>query len=132
MVKHPSVRAVPLVALDCEYGAHKFRHELTVFIAHENYPTLTPAQLLNTARNVKLPFQTLPVFHKIRFWNADPQGRFHAPETLDVAHVIPGRMDPKRQQWKPGRFDTVLVNNPDMRGNSGIQRAYSITLKKYC
>jgi hypothetical protein len=45
MAKHPSVRAVPLITLDSQYGAHKFRTELTIFIAHENYPTLTPAHV---------------------------------------------------------------------------------------
>jgi hypothetical protein len=132
MAKHPSVRAVPLATLDCEYGAHRFRHELTVFIARENYSTLTPAQLLNTARNIKLPFQTLPVFHKIKFWNPDAQGRTHAPKTLDVAHILPGRIKPKQEQWKPGQFDTILVKTPHMRNDkSGVHRACPISLKRY-
>jgi hypothetical protein len=109
MTRNPSAAAVALPLLGSDYGARDFRHELSLFIAKQNHPTITPAQLRNTARNIILPFQRVPVFHKVKFWNADPHKREHGIETLDVAHARPKQKDKRRDRWRPGRFDTVLV-----------------------
>lgn len=72
MTKWPTLTAVPLPVLVTQYGAHDFRNELAIFVSNKNHPGLTALQIRNTARNIILPFQRLPVFHKIKFWNTDP------------------------------------------------------------
>ena len=110
MTRHPSVKAVPLDRIVSDYGATNFRHALAVFIAKHNHPGLTRVQLQNSARNIVLPFQRLPVFHKIKFWNEDAQRRSNTSETLDAVHVRPRKQDRSRSGWIPARFDTVLVD----------------------
>jgi len=68
-------------------------------------------------------FQRVPVFHKVKFWNADPHKREHGIETLDVAHARPKQKDKRRDRWRPGRFDTVLVKVArDDTSRTGIHR----------
>lgn len=108
MTRHPSVNSVSFDDLVSDYGAIDFRQALTVFIANHNSPDLTRAQLQQAAFEILLPFQRVPIFHKIRFWNEDPQGRLDASDTIDVAHIRPKRKGKKG--WIPARFDTVLVD----------------------
>jgi Plavaka transposase len=126
MTQHPSARAVSIPKLVADYGTSDFRHEFTMFVANENFPGLTPAQLRNTARNVILPFYKLRVYHKVKFWTMDPQRRINAPETLDVAHVRPQQQKKNRNEWRAGRFDTVLVNMRKL-GRFGIQRKLTLS-----
>lgn len=124
MTKWPTITSVPLHTIIAEYGAQDFRQELAVFVANQNYPGLTPVQLRNTARNVILPFQRLPIFHKIKFWNSDPF--LHQPnrlETLDIAHVRPRQKAKGRDQWQSGRFDTVFVNLRGLEDDGQIRRS---------
>lgn len=127
MTRHPTYKAIPFPSFVSEYGASDFRQELALFVAATHFPTATPLQLRNTARNVIFRFQRLPVFHSIKFWVPDPHGRKEAAETLDVAHVRPRLREKKKNGWKPGRFDTVLVkvDKSDGRvGQNGIEGAF--------
>lgn len=108
MTRHPSVNSVSFEDIVSDYGAVDFRQSLAVFIADYNNPNLTRPQLQNAAFQIILPFRRVPVFHKIRFWNEDPQGRSEASDTFDVAHVRPRKKG--TNGWIPARFDTVLVD----------------------
>jgi hypothetical protein len=110
MTKHPSANAILVSDIILDYGAQDFRPELMKFIANTNFPNLAPAQLRNTARNIILPFQHLPLFHKIKFWILDPQGHANIPENLDTVHARPRQLDKTQEVWSMGWFDTVLVN----------------------
>lgn len=78
-----------------------------MFIAGHNEPDLSRRQLQHAAYRVFLPFQRVPIFHTIKFWNMDPQGRAEALDTQDAAHVKPRRKG--KNGWIPARMDTVLV-----------------------
>jgi hypothetical protein len=71
--------------------------------------------------NTILPFQRLPLFHKIKFWTEDPQGRENATETLDVAHCHSRRQSKSGSKWMAARFDMVLVDlgSGDLSGIEG-------------
>lgn len=116
----PSVTGVSFENLISDYGAIDFRQALTVFIAHHNEPDLTRLQLQTAAYRILLPFQRVPVFHTIKFWNPDPLGRSEALDTWDVAHVRPRRKG--KNGFLPARMDTVLVDlgsNANSRGVIG-------------
>lgn len=107
--KTPSVYSVPFDHLISEYGAIDFRQALTVFIASYNQPTLSRNQLQNEAFKIFLPFQKVPVFYKIKFWNDDPLGRSDGKKTLDVIHCRP-KVKTKKGSNLPARFDTALID----------------------
>jgi hypothetical protein len=109
MTHHPTLKAVHFDSLVSDYGAQDFRLELKKFITTRNSPDLTVHQVRQLAPLVNLPFQHLPVFHIVKFWLPDIDGRIQIAETLDVAHVVPSRREKKKDGWKPARFDTVLV-----------------------
>jgi hypothetical protein len=120
MTRYPSVRGVSFETLVNDYGAIDFRQALTVFIANCNNPNLTRRELQHAAFRIRLPFQRLPMFHKIKFWNEDPQGRADASDILDAVHVHP-RKKGKGGSWIPARFDTVLVNIDAEPRSSGVE-----------
>ncbi|KAI0059312.1 hypothetical protein BV25DRAFT_1908757 [Artomyces pyxidatus] len=115
MTKHPSEKAVSIARLISDYGAVDFSDALADFIVSFNNPQLNVARVRTKANNLLIPFQKVPVFHKIKFWNhrallaSDGFSEGHmVTEAADVAHVRPARED-KRGRTIPGRFDTVLV-----------------------
>ncbi|KZT19755.1 hypothetical protein NEOLEDRAFT_1077268, partial [Neolentinus lepideus HHB14362 ss-1] len=109
MAQHPTLKAVPLAILRTDYGARFFVDALARFVAQYNHPGFTPAQVEDAAGDVFLPFQTLPVFHKIKFSNEDLLRIGGPVETSDAVHVRPAKSD-SRGRPIPARFDTVLVN----------------------
>jgi hypothetical protein len=110
MTKYLNIKVALVSTFVTDYGAHDFWHQLTIFIAHINFPNLIFTQLQNTTHNIILPFQCLPVFHKIKVWIPDPQYLINAVESLDIVHVCPQHLDKKCNKWTPPRFDTVLVS----------------------
>jgi hypothetical protein len=97
MTKHPSVKAVTMDKIVNEYGATYFRKSLTRCIAKASLPintTITPRQLEDRASDVYLPFQTLPVFHKVKWVSVDVHGQGDPQVTLDSVHARPGHSRP--------------------------------------
>ena len=109
MTKTPSVSSVNFNQIVSEYGAVDFRQALTVFIASYNQPTLSRRQLQNEAFKIFLPFQKVPVFHKVKLWNDDPLNISEGKRTLDVIHCRP-IVKTKKGVKIPARFDTALID----------------------
>jgi len=109
ITKTPSVSLVSFDKLISNYGAVDFRQALTVFIASYKNPTLNHNQLQRAAFNIFLPFQKVPIFHKIKLWNDDPQDLIDGKKSLDVIHCHP-RIESKRGTELPARFDTALIH----------------------
>lgn len=100
-------------ALAAEYGAVHFRAALARFVVQVTEPDLTSRQLEDMAVDVILPFQSVAVFHKIRYNIINNDG---TPNnlTVDSIHARLARHDHHRRNV-PARFDTALVN----LGNGG-------------
>ncbi|KAG1852717.1 hypothetical protein F4604DRAFT_1883476 [Suillus subluteus] len=97
MTKHPTLKAITIDKIKSDYGALYFRESLARYIAKAALPanaTVTPAQLEHHAANVHIPFQKVPVFHKVKWVSVDTRG--HGKFASDNV---------------PPRFDTVLVND---------------------
>ena len=116
VAKHPTVHAVSISQLQNQYGANFFSDALQRYVALKIYPNIAAAQMERLLTEIRLPFRTLPVWHKIRYLREDPYT--HISATADAVHVRPGRKD-ARGRVVPGRFDMVLVNE-GTGGESGI------------
>jgi hypothetical protein len=108
LTKHPTTKMVPFGTLVAKYGATHFRTALARFIALTNEPNLTRAQLERKLWGVRIPFNKLPVWHRIKFTRTDPSTSMVS--TADSIHCRPGRHD-SRGKTIPGRFDTALIND---------------------
>ena len=64
-----------------------------------------------------LPFSSLSVFHKIKFWNEEVNGNV----TLDSIHAYPAQLK-GGSITRPSRFDTALVTlqKPGQQGHGGV------------
>ncbi|KAI0764439.1 hypothetical protein BC629DRAFT_1583834 [Irpex lacteus] len=109
MTKHPSRKAVPLTELVRDYHALLFRDALAEFIVRHSNPHLTKAQVNARAAHLDLPFRTLPVYHKAKFWLGNSEHHRLMSNELDTAVAVPTRRD-SQNCVLPARFDTVLVN----------------------
>lgn len=107
MTRNPT-KTVSLTKITSDYGAPLFSEALQMVVAHYQHPTASQARLNYVAPKIALPFISIPVYHKIKFWNQDPYRRSDCSDILDVAHVRPRQKG--KQGWIPERFDTVLVN----------------------
>jgi hypothetical protein len=74
-------------------------------------PELPHQALQSTASQYRLNFRRVPVFHKVKLWIQDPQGRVEVEDTLDVVHVRCATTTRKGRKLL-ARFDTVLVDVP--------------------
>ena len=109
IARFPNVKAVPIDTIPAEFGAVDFHRALSEFILKTSNIGFSPHEIRLLAPRYRLPFHTVPVFFKIKFWNPDAQGRDDIPETLDCVHIRPTHRDSKGRAVA-GRFDTVLVN----------------------
>ncbi|KAH9914263.1 uncharacterized protein B0H18DRAFT_1145653 [Fomitopsis serialis] len=107
MTKHPSRKAVPVAELVSSqgYGATFFRAALARFVVEFDNPALARNDVEAQALQVRFPFATLPVFHKIKFRNV----KYHDKETLDSIHARPRQIGQNDEVLIPARFDTALV-----------------------
>ena len=115
MARNPSAKAVSFDDLARRYGAVDFQDALTDFVAHINLPDASAAAQRTQAADMLIPFQSVPIYHKIKFTSN------HTSEILDVVHVWPKQRDARRHVI-PSRFDTVIVRGTSqgqVRGNSG-------------
>ncbi|KAJ7681291.1 hypothetical protein B0H17DRAFT_1138586 [Mycena rosella] len=110
MSKYPSAYRVTLPTLTTNYGAEYFHDTFARFAVGFQHPEFSKQQIETAASDFFLPFQSVSVYHKIKFWNEDPLGRGETSDVLDTVHVKPGYTN-KRGRLIGGRFDTVLVND---------------------
>ena len=108
LTKYPTTRMVAFDILVSKYGATHFRTALARFIALTNEPNLTRAQLERKLWGVRIPFNKLPVWHRIKFMQTDPSTS--TVSTADSIHCCPGQWD-SHGRLIPGRFDTALIND---------------------
>lgn len=108
MTKHPTQKAVLLDKLisRSHYGATFFIPTFARFVVQHNNPNLSLRQIEDRARYFRLPFSSLPVYHRIKFWNDNVFG----PNTLDSIHVHPRQSGSSEEIIIPACFDTALVD----------------------
>lgn len=107
MTQHPTLKSVPLetiISLD-GYGASSFVPALCRFIAQFQKPSRTPGEIELASLEVHLPFKSLAVFHRIKFWNQ----AVHGKTTLDSIHAYPAKSR-SGEIIAESRFDTALVS----------------------
>ena len=102
------MKTVSLAHITADYNAPQFSEALQMAITRYQHPTASQARLNYIAPKITLPFMTVPVFHKIKFWNQDPYCQSNCSDVLDVAHVCPCKKG--KRGYISERFDTVLVN----------------------
>jgi len=98
MTQNPTRRA-SFDDIVCNYGAVDFQDILGDFLMHLWEPCLSGQALLNHGGNTLIPFQHVPVFHKIKFRNKNGA-------IIDAVHI---RLEQADSHIIPARFDTVLV-----------------------
>ena len=113
---------MPINQLVRDYGATYFRPALARFVALANEPNLTRTQLEARLRSVRMPFSSVPVWHRIKYLREDPVSR--TTVTADSIHVRPSTTD-SHGHTIPGQFDTALVNE-GTGGDTGIEGESSI------
>ncbi|KAJ6608216.1 hypothetical protein B0H10DRAFT_2166622 [Mycena sp. CBHHK59/15] len=89
MTKHPTLKSVWLACLVTDYGVTFFRDALARYVVHLNHPELSHTQVEGNSQDLTFAFNSVPVYHRIKFTTPDP---YTAREL-------------------PARFDTALVNN---------------------
>jgi hypothetical protein len=67
MPKHPMHKAVKFITLETEYSAPFFRDALSRYIVQLTEPALTAAQIEREAISFDVPFNSVPVFQRIKF-----------------------------------------------------------------
>ncbi|PPQ63295.1 hypothetical protein CVT24_006740 [Panaeolus cyanescens] len=109
MSKHPSTRAVSLTTLANDYGARDLRNAIVNYVLKYCNPNLSSRELEERALYYNLPFQKVPVFHRIKFVSHD----MHSLRPLDNHVVDSIHIDPATRRSDgtaiPGRFDTALI-----------------------
>ncbi|KAG1721776.1 hypothetical protein EDB19DRAFT_1960263 [Suillus lakei] len=133
VAKHPSGKAISIDKLVEDYGATYFREALACYITQLNHasdPIPLHSQTLDVlAQDVHFPFQTLPVFHKVKWLSVDARGHGDATAMLDSVHARPQRSS--GSGLRPHRSDTALVSiggNPDVV-SGGIEVIFSLPSK---
>ncbi|KAF7348085.1 hypothetical protein MSAN_01761100 [Mycena sanguinolenta] len=134
MTKFPTRKSVRIANLIDDYGAKLFREALSRFIAQQNNPTLSAAQIDAEARYLRVPFNAVAVYHRLKFTTPDLySGDASAHSIVDSVHVEPSRKMEDRRDL-PGRFDTVLVNVKDggLTGTDGGSNVNGATSTDSC
>ena len=116
IAKHPNARSTTLDSIELDYGAQHFKTALRRYIVIANNGRMARAQLEHALENIRLPFQRLPVWHRLKFLRLDPATCVE--QTADSVHAHPARRD-IRGRTIPGRFDTALIND-GTGGDTGL------------
>lgn len=113
VTRFPTVKAVSLEKIQDQggggYGAVSFLHALKRFLVQYRDPTVPLNQVDDYARFVVLPFRSVPVWHKVKFTNAELYGK----QTLDAISAHPSLYNKSGKVVRSSRFDTVLININD-------------------
>ncbi|EIW81904.1 hypothetical protein CONPUDRAFT_54049, partial [Coniophora puteana RWD-64-598 SS2] len=111
MTMHPTRPSVTLddITSASHYDAALFSAALARFIVRFRDSTLTLNQVETLITDVRIPFTSIPVFHRVKFHNDEHYGN----ETIDSVHVQPPKYSNHGTTISPARFDTVLVRVGD-------------------
>ena len=109
VTRYPSHKALSFARIEERYGATNFQTALKRFILQFKHPDLSSRELESFTSTYNLPFRSVSVWNKVKFWNQDALKRRDAPETMDVVHAHPAYRD-TQGRIAAGRFDTALVN----------------------
>ncbi|KIK34139.1 hypothetical protein CY34DRAFT_26919 [Suillus luteus UH-Slu-Lm8-n1] len=84
LAKHPSVKRVMFASLVDWYGTIHFQVAVARFVVQLMQPGLSARQAEEAACHINLPFQSVAVFHKVRYSTTLTMGciRFHVPFTM--------------------------------------------------
>ncbi|TFY53604.1 hypothetical protein EVJ58_g9363 [Rhodofomes roseus] len=119
VTRYPTHKSLSFSTVELRYGARDFETVLKEFIVRFKHPDLSGRDLANFVSVYDLPFRSVSIWHKVKFWNQDPFKRRDAPETLDVIHARPAYRD-TQARVVAGRFDTALVNEKGDGGFVGV------------
>ncbi|KAJ7715882.1 hypothetical protein B0H16DRAFT_1804709 [Mycena metata] len=88
MTNNPTLKAVRLTSVATDYGTMFFRDALARYATHLNYPTLSAAQVEARSQDLTFSFNSIPIFHRIKFTTEDPY-TVRGPEDsiIDSIHV---------------------------------------------
>jgi hypothetical protein len=91
ITKHPSRKCVTLEELETSYGAHSIQDALAEYFVKllNKGVRMTRNQIEDAKDSWDIPFQSVAVFHKLKFWNRDGQGFSGRTETLHSIHIKP-------------------------------------------
>ena len=89
MTCHPTLKNVSILEISSPngYGAVNFEPALFQFVAQFQNLKLTCRQIEDASYDVHLPFYSLPIFHRIKFWNE----KLHGNITMDSVHAYPAK-----------------------------------------
>ena len=110
MTRYPSIYRVSYNDLAEKYGAHSFQDELGDFIALCKSTAGSAAAIRARGAETLIPFNTVPVYHRVRFTTRDQGYNNGEPEIVDAIQARPEQVD-SQGRVVPARFDTVLVRN---------------------
>jgi hypothetical protein len=88
MTLHPT-NNVSLMHFPTKHGAEFFYKALQMTVMCLQNPGVSQECLNYLAPKISMLFTTVPVFHKIKFWNQDPYCQQDCSDILNVAHVRP-------------------------------------------
>ena len=94
MAQHPTLRRVSFNDIMGSYGAVDFEDVLGNFLVHLKGPHLSGQALCTHGDNMLIPFQYIPVYHKIKFRNGDGA-------IVDAIHIWPEQVDMHGQMLRP-------------------------------
>ncbi|KAF7792382.1 hypothetical protein EIP86_003419 [Pleurotus ostreatoroseus] len=109
MTKQPSERGVTFEQLEELFGATFFLEAFAEFIVKTKMPGISNKQAQKLATTTPVPFNTVSVYHKARFWLGDPNNHRIMADEWDVLHCR-HEYDNAKGELVAGRFDTALVN----------------------
>ena len=106
MTCHATCKSISITEITSPngYGAVDFEAALCQFIVQFQNPKLTCIQIEEASYDVHLPLYSLPVFHKIKFWNEED----HENVTLNSIHAYSARHK-DGSITRAAHFDTALV-----------------------
>lgn len=108
----PSLVAVPLTMLATHYGATSIKVTLQTFIAQHCAPSQALRyRSLQADKNIIIPFESVLVWHKIKF-RLNSLLLAQLPDEDNSVNANPGHRDLPHLR----RFDTALVKLPDGNG----------------
>ncbi|THH13990.1 hypothetical protein EW146_g6293 [Bondarzewia mesenterica] len=84
VARYPNAKSVSFTSLAANHGAVDFHVALAEFIIQLRNPNLSTEQARKHALKTTLPFKSVAVYHRVKFWNPDAQGCQDVPETLDM------------------------------------------------